>query len=84
MRKYIIYTRSVQSDGSLTPQAFLEPHVHKNLYSIPAIQNAVAYIKEHEEVEMLGIRLDKRLYGIVVYTGEYPDRDKYSFSLNKE
>lgn len=61
MRQYRIITQTPDTEQSL-----IEPGVHKALYNMDVIKESVKFITTHKYVEMIGIRIDARLYSIVV------------------
>lgn len=83
MKKYLIQTKVVQGDGSVTPAAYLEPVIHAPLYKIAAVQKAIQFLRDTPEAEGVWIRVGARAYSIIVYEGDRPDVDKYSFKLEK-
>jgi len=65
MRQYRIVTKTPDSKEQL-----LRPTVHASLYNIPEIRSAVEYLDQSPHVEMIGIRMGVRFYGIVMVEAE--------------
>jgi hypothetical protein len=61
MRQYKIVTSTPE-----TEPAVLEPGAHAALYNIPEIRTAVAFVRENQRMEFVGIRIDARRYSVVV------------------
>ena len=81
--KYIIQTCKVGPDGAQTPPAFLEPFIHRTLYEITPIQQAIEFLRTTPQAEGVWIRVDSRAYSIIVYQGERPEYDKFAFKLEE-
>ncbi len=64
IRQYRIVTKTPE-----TTQQILMPGIHKALYMIPSVQEAVRFVKKHPFVEMVGIRMAARFYSVVVFAG---------------
>lgn len=85
MRKYVIQTKVIR-DGSVTQPAMLEPFVHASLYKLPAIQKAIAYLRDNEEARMVAVQINEdtstqRLYTVTVVTQEKVAEPKYLFEF---
>ena len=64
IRQYRIVTKTPTDDNQ--EGTMLQPGVHAALYNIPEIREAVAWLETQQHVEMIGIRIGPRFYGIVV------------------
>lgn len=72
MRKYKIITKVAGNDGQFSMPVDLEPIVHKNLYDIPDIAAAIEFMREHPDVQMVGIRKGTRYYGVAQFENTLP------------
>ncbi|MHA2135964.1 MAG: hypothetical protein ACW99J_19060 [Candidatus Thorarchaeota archaeon] len=61
MRQYRIVTSTPETEPTT-----LEPGTHAALYNIPEIRTAIAFVRENQRMEFVGIRIDARRYSIVV------------------
>lgn len=61
MRQYRVLTKTPETNW-----VQLEPNVHGGLYNIPEIRSAIEYLKSAISVEMIGIRINSRVYTIIV------------------
>jgi hypothetical protein len=84
MRKYVIYTRVVQEDNTMSPPTLLEPFVHKMLYDIPAVKTARDFLEVNECVHMVVVVVDKRHYSVVAITDEQAELQSHAFQADTE
>lgn len=61
IRQYRIVTKTPDTDETM-----LQPGVHATLYNIPEIRDSVEFLEKQPHVEMIGVRIGPRFYGIVV------------------
>jgi hypothetical protein len=81
MRKYVIYTRVVQEDNTMSPPTLLEPFVHKMLYDIPAVKLARSFLEDNECVQMVGVVIGERHYSVVQITDDQPELQSRAFEF---
>ncbi len=74
IRQYRIVTKTPDSKETM-----LQPGVHAALYNIPEIRDCVVFLETQPHVEMIGIRLNIRFYGIVVI--QAPELQAHHFQL---
>jgi hypothetical protein len=67
VRQYRIVTKTHD-----TEEQMLTPGVHAGLYNIPEIRDSVLFLEQQPNVEMIGIRISTRFYGIVVVYDSEP------------
>ena len=74
LRQYRIVTKTPESDEQM-----LQPGVHAALYNIPEVRDCVTFLETQPHVEMIGIRLGSRFYGIVVIHA--PELQEHHFQV---
>jgi hypothetical protein len=81
IRQYRIITKTPTTEFQQ-----LEPMVHAALYNIPEVRTAIEFCQLHDNVEMVGLRLNTRLYSIVVIYADKLLENHFSFNTlnNKE
>jgi hypothetical protein len=84
MKKYVIQTQTINSDGARSPSAFVEPGIHRPLYETPAMQAAIQFLRDVPEAEGVWVRIESRAFSITVYEGDRPLLDDFAFPLEED
>jgi hypothetical protein len=83
MKRYVIQTQTIGTDGLPGERSFVQPGIHRPLYETAPMQAAIQFLRDVPEAEGVWVRVGTRAFAITVYDGAVPTYDDCAFPLEE-